>query len=385
MKTVRHPRGITGLALAASLASLASLMATKAYSQDPNYYIFLAFGQSNMEGYPGQQQHQDSAGLPDRFKLMPAVDWPDGSRKMGTWTPALPPLCRNSTGLCPCDYFGRTLADSLPATIKIGIINVAVAGCAIEMFDPAKYQTYVAGQASWLQDIAKLYGGSPYARLVAVAKMAQKDGVIKGIIMHQGESGSSTGNWNGEIKTVYADLIKDLGLDSNKIPFLAGDFTNPNGQNSMVWGLPKVMKNAWAVSSKGDEANSTGIHFSAAGYRALGKSYADTMLIALRKLGTLTPTGISAGRSQVGAYTIRSLENSHAGALLSFGIPERAFITLNAYTVGGRQVAQLARGEYSAGEHSVALGREAMPTGAVVLRLNSGSNSTALTLLPAAP
>jgi hypothetical protein len=109
------------------------------------------------------------------------------------------------------------------------------------------------------------------------------------------------------------------------------------------------------------------------------------MLIALRKLGTLTPTGISAGRSQAVAYTIRSLGNSNAGALLSFGIPERAFITLDAYTAGGRQIARLARGEYPAGEHSVALDRDAMPPGAVVLRLNSGSNSTALTILPAAP
>jgi len=303
---------------------------------------------------------------------------------MGTWTPALPPLCRNSTGLCPCDYFGRTLADSLPANVKIGIINVAVAGCAIEMFDPAKYQTYVAGQASWLQDIAKLYGGSPYARLVAVAKLAQKDGVIKGILMHQGESGSSTGNWSGEVKIVYNNLIKDLGLDSNKTPFLAGDLTNPNGQNGIVWGLPKVMKNAWAVSSKGDEANSTQIHFSAAGYRALGKSYADTMLIALRKLGT-GPTGISGSPSGAGAYTIRGLVNSDNRTLLSFGIPQRAFVTLTAYTLGGRQIARLAQGEYPAGENTVALGGEAMPAGAVVLRLNSGSHSAARTLMTTAP
>ncbi|MBW8886923.1 MAG: sialate O-acetylesterase [Fibrobacteres bacterium] len=376
MKTTSKHRSLAlGLGLLA-----ASLLAVKGFSQDPNFYIFLAFGQSNMEGYPGQQQHQDSVGLSSRFQTMPAVDWPDGSRKKGTWTPALPPLCRNSTGLCPCDYFGRTLTDSLPANIKIGIINVAVAGCAIEMFDPAKYQSYASGQASWLQDIVKLYGGSPYARLVEVAKLAQKDGVIKGIIMHQGESGSSTGNWNGEVKIVYNNLVKDLGLDSNKTPFLAGDFTNPNGQNSIVWGLPKVMKQAYAVSSKGDEANSTGIHFSAAGYRALGKSYADTMLIAMRKLG-IGPTGLFASRSRSGAYTIRSLANTDAGTLLSFGIPERAFITLSAYTVGGRQIAQLARGEYAAGEHSISFGGEAMPAGAIVLKLNSGSNTTARTLV----
>jgi len=380
MKPASKNRSLTlGLGLLA-----ASLLAVKGFSQDPNFYIFLAFGQSNMEGYPGQQQHQDSVGLSSRFQMMPAVDWPDGSHKKGIWTAALPPLCRNSTGLCPADYFGRTLTDSLPANIKIGIINVAVAGCAIEQFDPAKYQHYDSGQASWLQDIAKLYGGSPYARLVEVAKLAQKDGVIKGIIMHQGESGSSTGNWNGEVKIVYNNLVKDLGLDSNKTPFLAGDFTNPNGQNSMVWGLPKVMKQAYAVSSKGDEVNSTGIHFSAAGYRALGKSYADTMLIAMRKLG-IGSTGLFASRSQAGAYTIRSLVNSNSGALLSFGIPERAFITLNAYTVGGRQIAQLARGEYPAGEHTVAFGGEAMPTGAIVLRLSSGSNSAARTILTTAP
>ncbi len=381
MKTTSNNRSITvGLGLLA-----ASLLATKVFSQDPNFYVFLAFGQSNMEGYPNQQQHQDSVGLSARFQMMPAVDWPDGSHKKGTWTAALPPLCRNSTGLCPCDYFGRTMADSLPANIKIGIINVAVAGCAIEQFDQTKYQHYDSGQAPWLQDIAKIYGGNPYARLVEVAKAAQKDGVIKGILMHQGESGSSTGNWNGEVKIVYNNLIKDLGLDSTKTPLLVGDFTNPNGQNSMVWGLPIVMKMAHAVSSKGDEVNSTNIHFSAAGYRALGKSYADTMLNVMRALGTIQPTGVMESRSKVGAYTIRNFVKSNTGAALSFDIPERAFITLNAYTLGGKQVAQLAKGEYSAGAHSVAFGREAMPLGAVVLRLNSGSNSTALTILSKDP
>ncbi len=109
------------------------------------------------------------------------------------------------------------------------------------------------------------------------------------------------------------------------------------------------------------------------------------MLIAMRKLGILGPTGVYQSRSKAGAYTIRGLENFKSGSRLSFGIPQRAFITLNAYTLGGRQIAQLAQGEYSAGEHSVTFGRGAMPAGAVVLRLNSGSNSTARTILSMDP
>ncbi len=124
-----------------------SLLAFKGFSQDPNFYIFLAFGQSNMEGN-ARPETQDKTGVNERFQLLPAVDWSDKSRTKGKWTTAVPPLCRSSTGLTPCDYFGRTLVDSLPANIKIGIINVSVAGCAIDMFDKAKYQTYVAGEAS---------------------------------------------------------------------------------------------------------------------------------------------------------------------------------------------------------------------------------------------
>ncbi len=370
--------------VSAGLALLtASLLAVKAFSQDPNFYIFLAFGQSNMEGYPDQQEHQDSINIPARFQTMPAVDWPDGSRTEGTWTAAVPPLCRNTTGLCPCDYFGRTLADSLPSTIKIGIINVAVAGCQIEMFDKNLYQTYLnqPSTASWLVAIADLYGGNPYQRLVDVAKMAQKDGVIKGILMHQGESGSMTGQWASEVSIVYHDLIQDLGLDSTKVPLLAGDFTNPNpGSPSMVWGLPKVIKNCYVISSLGDSVNSTGIHFSASGYRKLGTSYGDSMLVAFRKLGT-GPTGIAASGNTIG-YAIKNFVAVGPGKdLISFEIPRSAFVTLSAYTLAGREIGPLARSEFSAGEHSVTIGANAMPPGEIVLKLTSGPNSATRTIL----
>src|SRR5512133_3789995 len=87
-----------------------SLFSSNVFSQDPNFYIFLAFGQSNMEGNARPESMDNT--VDERFKLLPAVDMSDKGRTKGVWTKATPPLCRSSTGLTPCDYFGRTLVDS---------------------------------------------------------------------------------------------------------------------------------------------------------------------------------------------------------------------------------------------------------------------------------
>src|ERR1051325_3433811 len=104
----------------------------KSYAQeapDPNFYVFLAFGQSNMEGFPGIPAAETNIdALEGRFQVLAAVDFPQLNRKANTWSPAVPPLCRPGCGMCPADYFGRTLVENLPKNIKIGIINVSVAG-----------------------------------------------------------------------------------------------------------------------------------------------------------------------------------------------------------------------------------------------------------------
>ena len=51
---------------------------------DPNFYIFLCFGQSNMEGN-ARPEAQDLTSPGPRFLLMPAVDFSDKGRKMGEW------------------------------------------------------------------------------------------------------------------------------------------------------------------------------------------------------------------------------------------------------------------------------------------------------------
>ena len=90
------------------LTAFALLSAVAINAQDPNFHIYLCFGQSNMEGNAKIEQ-QDLEGVSDRFKMMAVVDNPEMGRVKGQWYTAVPPLCRPNTGLTPADYFGRTL------------------------------------------------------------------------------------------------------------------------------------------------------------------------------------------------------------------------------------------------------------------------------------
>lgn len=271
---------------AATTGGAAPGTAPEAGKPDPNFYIFLCFGQSNMEGYPGIPAAETNVEKYEkRFQVLAAVDFKAPlNRKAGQWYEAIPPLCRDGCGMCPADYFGRTLVDNLPKNIKVGVINVAVAGCKIEMFDKQNYAAYLAerGTADWLKNIAKQYDGNPYQKLVDMGKLAQKDGVIKGILLHQGESNSGEGaRWAAKVKGVYDNLLKDLDLKADKTPLLAGELTNGGGA-TMLAELPKIIPNAYVIPSKGC-ATATGntIHFGPEGYKELGKRYGEKMLALL--------------------------------------------------------------------------------------------------------
>lgn len=259
---------------------------TSVFSQDPNFYVFLCLGQSNMEGFPGVEE-QDKATVDKRFQLLAAVDFPSLGRTKGEWYDAVPPLCRDRTGLCPGDYFGRTMVANLPEHIRVGVVNVSVAGCKIELFDKDNFQMYASTAAPWMKNIIKEYNGDPYAHLVAVAKLAQEDGVIKGILLHQGESNTNDRQWPAKVKAVYDNLMTDLNLDAASVPLLAGELVNADQQgacasmNSIIAELPKTIPNSFVISSKGCASRPDHLHFSPAGYRELGRRYAVKMLSLL--------------------------------------------------------------------------------------------------------
>src|SRR5205814_646338 len=157
-------------------------------------------------------------------------------------------------GLCPVDYFGRTLVSNLPPHIKVGVVNISIGGCKIELFEKDKFHSYAASAPRWMTNTIATYSGNPYQYLLEMAKRAQKDGVIKGILLHQGESNTNDKEWPDKVKVIYTSLLKDLALKADDVPLLVGELVgeDQNGacasMNKIIGDLPRTIPTAHIVS-----------------------------------------------------------------------------------------------------------------------------------------
>ena len=305
---------------------------------DPNFHIYLAFGQSNMEGQ-GDIGDQDKT-VDERFQVLWAADNGSCSGKTkGKWSTAVPPLAHcQGAKLGPTDYFGRTMVEKTDPQIKVGVIVVAVAGCSIKLFDKDQYKSYAQGQQSWMTQRINTYGGNPYGRLIEMAKKAQEDGVIKGIIFHQGETDAGDGQWPSKVKKVYDNIIKDLGLE-NDIPFLAGEVLRSGvsaGANNNIAKLPQQSKNFYVVSSEGfNQALGDGqnVHFTSQEYRDFGKRYAEKMIEVLGD--KLKPVAESSSSEVASSSSEAKSSSSHTHHGVSSSSEADMGISPMEYVVGG--------------------------------------------------
>ena len=265
------------------LSMVAALTVLNATAQDQNFHIFLCFGQSNMEGN-ARIEPEDSVGVSDNFLNLSAVNFSDKSRKMGQWYKALPPLCRENTGLTPVDYFGRTLLEYLPEGHKVGIVHVAIGGISIDGFLPDRIDAYAKTAPEWMKPMLAAYDGHPYDRLVAMGKIAKKKGVISGILMHQGETNTGDPKWPNDVRTVYENLLRDLKLHAEDVPLLVGEVVAADrggtcaAHNAVIDTIDRVIPTAHVIPADGCQQNFGFLHFTAAGYRELGRRYAAEML-----------------------------------------------------------------------------------------------------------
>ena len=348
-------------------------------AQNPNFYIYLCFGQSNMEGQ-GTIETQDRT-VNSRFKVMEAVSCSNLGRTKGKWYTAVPPLCRCWSGLSPADYFGRTMIENLPANINVGIVNVSVAGCKIELYDKVNYQKYTSTiTEDWLKNIIKEYNGNPYAYMVEVAKLAQKDGVIKGILLHQGESNTGDSQWPAKVKAIYNNLIADLSLNPDSVPLLAGEVVHADqggicaSMNTIIARLPQTLPNSYVISSSKCTDATDNIHFNPAGYRELGKRYARKML----SLMGIVPTSIE--EIQLNKDENITLDQNYPNpfsgkTVITFRIPENDFVSLKVYNMLGVEIAELAGKRFEAGNHSLEFESGQLPKGKYFYRVESNNLS----------
>ena len=379
---------------------------------DPNFHIYLAFGQSNMEGQ-GTIESQDKTVDP-RFQMLSTIDNFNG-RKLGTWNDAIPPLANKHGGLGPTDYFGRTLVEKLDPQIKVGVVVVAIAGCSIVAFDSPLDQGYMSTQAGWFKDIVKDYGDDPYQRLVEMAKKAKEDGVIKGIIFHQGETDEGDSDWPNKVKKVYDRLVKDIGLDAN-IPFFAGEVPyqgSSKGTNNNIRKLPQQSKNFYLVSAEGlNDLDMMRIHFSSQGYRDFGKRYAEKVMEVLGddlKPVTTTPSssseapassseaapnssaaessssvsgGDASSSSTAGIIIIGNAAPSMSVGRVSFAgdfvnvplsLARAGVVNIRLYSVLGNEVVNVNR-VMSTGTGNVLISKENVPSGVYMMSVQMGSS-----------
>lgn len=267
---------------------LCAVMGAKA-EVDPNFYIYICFGQSNMEGN-AQWEAQDVGNVDERFQMLATCNFDNPKRTLGNWYKAECPIVSPVGKLGPTDYFGRTMVQELPDK-KIGVIAVAMGGSPIEMFDKDLYAEKIkekeqGGGTPWWAQLANMYyGGNPYGRIIEMAKKAQEVGVIKGILLHQGESNNGNEKWPGMVKKIYKDMLHDLGLKASEVPIFVGEteYENMGGgcswHNHVVAKIPEVIPTGHVVSADGIPGNGVDHwHFSAAGYRTFGKRYAEKVL-----------------------------------------------------------------------------------------------------------
>ncbi len=260
-----------------------SLSTTLWAQVDPNFHIYLCFGQSNMQGSAKiEEQDKDCS---DRLSVMAPCDFDELDRDLGKWYKATPPLSHPQAGLSIADYFGREMVALEPDSVRVGLVVVAVSGCDIRLFDKDIYLDYLNkfDAAQWWLDLLSNYGNAPYYRALHLLKLAQKEGVIKGMVLHQGETNTGDKEWPNYVSKVYTDLLEDLDLEAEDVPIVAGEVGHAKQKgkcskmNPIINTLPDVIPTSRVVSSKDCSLYKDYVHFDSEGVRKFGRRYAETM------------------------------------------------------------------------------------------------------------
>ena len=263
--------GIAGKPFAVPAAPASLVPPEKTLAERSSFHLYLLVGQSNMAGR-GTVEAMDLA-------IHPRVLCLD---KNGRWVVALDPLHTDKptvAGVGLGTTFGKVMAEADPTAV-IGLVPCAVGGTTL-----AQWQKGAPPVGDW---------GKLYENAVSRARIAQRDGVLKGILWHQGEGDSAAARialYREGLTRLVTDLRADL--EAPHAPFVAGmlgvwDERRHAGRqafNENLAGLPEWFPEAAVVSAEGLDHRGDGTHFCSAALREFGRRYAAAMQALLREEG----------------------------------------------------------------------------------------------------
>lgn len=221
-------------------------------------HLYLLIGQSNMAGR-GYVEEQDTVGNPRILRL----------NRLGDWEIAKEPLHfdKSTAGVGPGFRFAKEMLLTEDEDVVIGLIPCAAGGSGIEHWRIGEF---------WEQ--TKSY---PYNDAVVRTKLAMKDGTLKGILWHQGESDMSpekTASYLENLVELVAALRQEFNLP--KVAFVAGEIADFRGDKANA--INQVLNEAKnkimyyeVVSGEGLTPIADNVHHDAPSQRVLGQRYAE--------------------------------------------------------------------------------------------------------------
>lgn len=230
-------------------------------------HLFLLAGQSNMAGRGARKDLTPTEAAPDPRVLALNTE--------SAWQPAVDPLHwdKREAGVGPGKFFGKLIAAKNPG-VTVGLIPTACGGSPITAWAPGQF---FAGTKS-----------NPYDDALVRARRAMKDGSLKGILWHQGESDASPQNASLYEKRLV-ELIARFRTDLNtpNLPFIIGQLGQFPGKpwnahqteiDRAHRAVAAAVKNVRYVSSEGLGSIGDNLHFNTSAYRLFAQRYADAYL-----------------------------------------------------------------------------------------------------------
>jgi hypothetical protein len=237
----------------------------KAELANPNIWVFLMAGQSNMAGR-GIIEPQDQVPNKRIITINNKNQWVEAKEPLHFYEP-------NAAGLDCGMSFAQQLLSQVPDSVTIALAPCAVGGSSVFQWLNNEDHRGVSLLSNFNQKVA----------------LAKKQGVIKGILWHQGER-----NANAEDLPLYSDALLSLFskfrtmVQNEDIPIVMGElgrFAEPvekagffNDINTILGKIAEKDGRLFLVSSEGLDHKGDHLHFNSAAQRELGKRYAEIMI-----------------------------------------------------------------------------------------------------------